>query len=347
MSVTTTSNAYGQTVKTANGNGNTTAAYDADGNLVKVTDALSQVTLRNVYDAADRLIFSIDGTGAVTKYDYDKAGDVVETTQYTAFYTATGVPALTDMNTWVTSNSATGSVSTRSAFDGEGRAVYTIARNNLLTRFYYDGDGRVTQQVRYAKVYAAAGTVSQATLDGWVRPDAGNADPTKDIVTRFAYDADGRLAYSLGGTVYTSDTPPAGAALLTRYSYDAAGNLSQQTQYAKPYTATGIKSTTDLDGWIGTTGNVTAADRTTRYLYDKLGRVIYTADAAGTVTNITYDNEGRVLQTIVFSDRNDPASDILTWVGGRTGATTRYVYDAEGRKLYEADPAGTGDRLHL
>ena len=73
--------------------------YDANGNVVKKTayanpispTALAtsviedasrdQVTL-NVYDAANRLSYTIDGLGAVTGYDYDANGNIVKQTAY-------------------------------------------------------------------------------------------------------------------------------------------------------------------------------------------------------------------------------------------------------------------------
>ncbi|MFK2902306.1 RHS repeat protein, partial [Dyella jejuensis] len=71
----------------------TSYAYDADNNLIRVTDANGNVT-QYVYDQANEKIFTIDPTGAVTQHGYDADGHLTTTRGYATVLTASQLSAL-------------------------------------------------------------------------------------------------------------------------------------------------------------------------------------------------------------------------------------------------------------
>src|SRR5206468_1869413 len=98
--------AMGRAIYTGDATGAVVALqYDADGNLtqriayakpiatnVKLTkeavaaaitaDPLHDISVRNVYDKDDRLVWSVDGLNAVTQRIYDQDGDLLQLKQY-------------------------------------------------------------------------------------------------------------------------------------------------------------------------------------------------------------------------------------------------------------------------
>src|SRR3546814_4416212 len=76
VTLTTMTNAYGDTVSVADGAGNaTTYTYDAEGRRLTTTDALGH-SATDVYDADGELIRTTDATGHVIAYSYDARGRV-------------------------------------------------------------------------------------------------------------------------------------------------------------------------------------------------------------------------------------------------------------------------------
>ncbi|MFD0727721.1 hypothetical protein ACFQ0E_19175, partial [Lysobacter brunescens] len=82
VSVTTTRNRHGETVMVSQalpggGTATTTTAYDKDGNVTSVTDALGKIT-NNEYDTRGLLAATVDASGRRVEYRYDAAGRMLQ-----------------------------------------------------------------------------------------------------------------------------------------------------------------------------------------------------------------------------------------------------------------------------
>ena len=109
-------------------------------------------------------------------------------------------------------------------------------------------------------------------------------------INRAIYDTAGRQIYAIAAN-----------GMVTAFTYDAAGNPIKSIAYATLYTvAAAIPTATVLQSWLSTRS--TAADRTTRTLYDAAGRGVYSVDPEGYVTETRYDKAGRVTRSIRYID---------------------------------------------
>ncbi|MBW8756182.1 MAG: hypothetical protein JF586_01100, partial [Burkholderiales bacterium] len=296
--------------------------YDGAGNLTKVVDPNGAATLY-IYDAANRVTSALSPAGTLTQTAYDGDGHVAQTTVYA------GVKAMT------------------TTVAGNGRVTNAIAgtitpsANDVVTAYTYDAANRrktatvdpsgLALKTSYA--YDAAGNLTQVT------------DPAGNI-TYYGYDAAGRQRYVLDPQN-----------ILTETVYDGAGRVTATIVYGTA--PTGLSATPNAAGLVTPTFTVVGSatlDRVTRYGYDAAGRQVYAVDALGDVTETAYDAAGLVTGVRRYTTRIAlPAAGAAD---GRTLAmttaaikaaivtnsgdiSTRYAYDAAGRKVFSVDPYGS------
>ncbi|MBI2308425.1 MAG: LysM peptidoglycan-binding domain-containing protein [Rhodocyclales bacterium] len=283
----------------------TDTAYDARGLVTQViryaaTDATgagvangSEAVTRHVYDAAGRLLQTIDPRGALTAeandyltaYAYDGLGRSVSVTQYDA--------------------AGSGARQTLTTYDDASRQVRLSLANGLVRVSTYDARGLLLTQVEQNGATALASTRYQYDAGGRLRigTDAGGGK------RYYFYDGLGRK---------TGEVDPAGA--LTEFAYNDEGQVLKSVAYA-----TGVSA--DLVGLFAADadGNVadvalsairpagTVADQVSRRVYDAAGRLRFEIDAMGAVSEIRYDGAGRRLSVTTYANLlNNPAGlDIL------------------------------------
>lgn len=232
-----------------------TRSYDTRGRLLSVSQAGDSTTrqtryvynnadqLRMVrdaqdsrrfsfYDAAGRLAFTVDSTGAVTGFEYKATGQVAKQTQF-----ATRI-ALSVMNGWYdqTSNTVT------KLSLAIGTDVAADPAKDRITTYGYDDAGRLTTATD------AANVVTTTTYDGLSRV---TMTQTGDRVTRYLYDKDSRkigMVDALG--------------FLTEYKYDAGGRLIETVRYSER--SPGIANTA-APVWIGVTNQTATGGRLFEY----------------------------------------------------------------------------------
>ena len=314
------STAYAKRIVLANWTAGTTPAV--------VADAAHDRRVRTVYDALDRALFSVAGAGAVTAYKYDANGNVVDRVAYSKLIppdTAMTAAAIGAAAALVANASVDRHV--RMVYDGANRLAFSADGVGAVTQYVYDKDGRVVKQVAYATAIGAA-----------VAPSAAAAS-ANDRVTLFAYDAAGRLAYqvdTLGG--------------VDRMVYDANGNLVQRIAYAKPVTAPATATAAPTAAALAAAVVADAAnDRIDSRTYDGAGRLVFSVDAVGAVSELRYDAAGQVIATVAYATpvalplaagfgtasvrallKTDAANDRLA----------QRAYDAAGQLVYTVDPLG-------
>ena len=290
-------------------------AYDANGNLTRLTDADGNVT-QYAYDKLNRRSETIDATGAATFFAYDGDGHLVSTidalgrvTTYT--YDGLGRGVTTTLPDPDGSGPASSPV-VQFAYDAAGNLVSTTDALGHHTTFTYDALNR------RSSVIDALGGVSSNAYDA-----AGDVVATTDQlgrVTTYVYDALRRLV-----SMSRPDPGGIGGPPVTSYTYDLDGNLL---------------TTTDPLG------------RVTAFAYDVLNRVTTTTDALGDVSSVSYDAVGNVVATVdALGRETDFVYDRLNrrvkmtqpdpdGVAPQAAPVWVFSFDAVGNVVMATDPLG-------
>jgi len=330
---------------------------DANGNPTNV--ALS--TLRptgatytnwTLYDAAGRVSRQVDAAGYVTETRYDGASRVTDVIRYKNATTTT-ITAATLPTDIVVSADATYDRHTRTLYDNDGLVTGTLDAAGYLTENVYDSLGQLLHTIAYAtaspSANLAAGTLAQ------LRPAA---DALHDIHAWNYYDAQGRVVANVDGEGF-----------LTEYGYDADGNRVRTLRYATRALVApqSITASTTLAQLRPVTS---ALDHTTTAVYNTLDQLTSSTDEHGTLTQYTYDSQGRLLTTTSAATTSDARTVTQTYdvqgrltgeLGGRGSAAlaalgaspapaqvtavwaaygTTYTYDAAGLRTSMTDAAG-------
>jgi YD repeat-containing protein len=354
----------GLLLQTVNHGLTTTYGYDTFGQRIAITDTQGRVTTYG-YDLAGRLITTTAPNGLATLNVYDAGDNLIQVTRN---YTPAGGQNYLDTYNLVTQYD----------YDALGNQIAVTDTVGRVTRSWYDAAGRLLRMTsNYTPTLLPnhAGQWNLTTVYGY---DAlGNQVAVTDTVgrvTRRWYDAQNRVVRV---TVNYSPTLPANHAgqwnLTTEYGYDGVGNQTHVTDALGHVTVTEYDDLNRRIAVIDPQGHtthygydalghqvvVTDADGITKYsAYDALGRVVATRDALGHTTRYSYNAQGR--QTTVV-DANGVArhSEYDAWgrqVGNvanydptappdqQTNVTTRYGYDALGRRAVITDANGHATR---
>jgi YD repeat-containing protein len=339
-----TYNSAGQALTATDPVGHVTRyAYDALGDLVRIANALGQVTLFSSYDANGRPLTMRDPNGLVktltynfrgqvtsktegqwvTTYAYDAAGQLTKLTRadrsfftftYDTAHRLTGVADslgnriaytldLTSNRTLEqVFNTTNNLIRTRSyAYDPVNRLSQAIGALGQTTSYAYDTNGNLTG------VTDPLGHATSAVYDPLNR-SIGTTDPNGGM-TGFAYDPLSRLA---------GVTDPRG--LVTSYAYDG---LDDVTSLGSPDTGVTAK-TFDAAGNVLTSTDA-RGDKTT-YTYDALNRVTKAAFADGTATTYQYDQGANGIGRLTAM--SDP------------GGTTSWAYNVHGQITSKQQTSG-------
>jgi YD repeat-containing protein len=301
----------------------TTYAYDAKGNLVKITDALGHTTLISDYDDLGRPLTIMDPNGLGTHLTYDTLGRLVsrdvggETTVFS--YDPVGNLTRTTM--------PDGSYIAYDYDDAHrligisdqlgNRIAYTLdSRGNRIKEDRYDPDNHLT--MTQSRVYNDLNKLIE---------DVG----ARGQVTAYGYNANGKRS---------SVTDPLSHS--TYYYYDIFNNLNKVTDALND----SVLYSHDLSD------NLTQVDDplhySTHYVYDDYGDLLQVSSPDSGVTSYTYDEAGNLLSKI-DADGNTTAYaydalNRLTHVSYADGSTAIYTYDdgsnGIGRLVGLADSTG-------
>lgn len=108
-----------------------------------------------VYDSAERLIYTVNAAGAVSKIDYDN-NNVVRRTDY-------ATPLATPVTVTTNPAAVVASSADRAAnyvYDAANRQIYSVDAIGAVTQQIYDVNGQITQTIKYAKPIALPSSVS-------------------------------------------------------------------------------------------------------------------------------------------------------------------------------------------
>lgn len=278
-------------------------SYDAMGRIVGTTDPLGNTT-QFAYDALGRLKTRTDALKGVTSFTYDNSGNKISQTDANGHATSYQYDALNRLTKVTYPDGA----SRAYTYDFRGNKLTEVDQLGRTTKYVYDLAGQLTS-VTYAYGTPDAGTMSytydaagrrKTVFDELGKTTTNNYDAAGRLtsvqdalgdVTNYGYDADNRKTSVTDANQHT-----------TSLAYDARGRLAAITYPIVP---------------------PATQPTTTRYAYDRVGRLLTTTDQAGNVTTKTYDPVGRFLSV----------KDAL-------GNLTQYTYDKDGNLLRVQDAAG-------
>ena len=301
-----------------------TYVYDADDNLVSVTDREGAVTefiysdrfehmlerviapdgtvvTRNVYDDSGRLIEQCDADDVCVTYDHDLA------TQTEVITDRSGrVTELTydDAGNVLTSTDGLGNT-TAHTYDADGNRLSSTDAAGAVQEWTYNARGNVTSET--------------VTVDGVPQTRGIGLDGNQNI---------------------TSVTNEAGETLsMTRGVGGVLTGMSNGLGDSEDWTWNG-------DGQM--TGWTDAEGFTTTYGYDSGGRLDTILDPLGVERSFGYDGLGRMVERVVADGSPDqatttivrtPNGDIAEQIDPE-GNVTAFSYDLLGRQLSTTDPLG-------
>ncbi|PKB13885.1 LysM peptidoglycan-binding domain-containing protein [Janthinobacterium sp. 64] len=314
-----------QHVDPAGLNLSTLTGYDAKGNVVSVKDPNRNVT-RYLYDANDRLVLVVDAKGGVTQTLYDKNGNVVQSIGY-----AKPVAGLTGKETAqqilsLLVRDTAHDLSQVKRYDKDGRLSWSVDGSGAVVRTEHDG--KTVKRTAYANRLDAA---ALAALAGGATP-APTVAAGRDVVTQQLFDAAGRLVYSIDGV---------GAVQELRY--DGSGNAIVRIAYAAAINITQPLTLASVAQQLATIAQP-ARDARLVSNYDGAGRLTYSADAQGAVTQYGYDKAGHLTRQIAYATalpvpvgNNAVLSSVAQSTADRISS---FTYDALGRQVYAVDAMG-------
>lgn len=342
-------------------------AYDADGNLVKVTerDLLGGDPARVAtyeYDDLGRVRQVTDPEGNATSFDYDKFGNrvgVVDANgnEYRYAYTARNALSEVRLRDWNGDppgapqgpQSGDYMVLDSYAYDLAGRMVrHSDAMGRRVEYGYYhddlmssitlkamrNPDGTTRDYVLSAKTYDGAGNL--------IREVAGNGTTvTEHTITRT-------------GQIATTTVNPGGLNRRTAFTYDLAGNVTSTTRsgnasnvaWAVPTASAMVSYNYDTAGnMVRETVGTGATATVTTHRYDQRGMQIATTDPRGNVTGAdpaayttTFHHDEHGQQTSITSP---PVSMERSGGAPETGRPTfKFGYDAFGQLASTLDELG-------
>jgi YD repeat-containing protein len=288
------------------------------------------------YDAANRLTWQADPTGAVSRTEYDDNGNVTRVTRHANLVGAGAEPS------GVAANPAADRV-TRLLYDHANRVVHSTDAEGYVTTTAYDTAARTTTTTRHFNQPAAPGG----------QPAPNDADQ----ITILAYDAAGRLRSSTDALGHTETTTYDGLGnkltftnkkgSVWTYTYDAAGRLETETSPVVTLASLAEAGNGRLTG-----GASVEAAIVTRFAYDALGNLTSRTEAYGRpeqrTTSYGYDAAGRQIK-VEFPPEYHYAEN--SFFDSQTGAivpghwvlralSTRTFYDAFGDAVANVDVAG-------
>ncbi|EXI66571.1 MAG: Cell wall-associated polypeptide CWBP200 [Candidatus Accumulibacter adjunctus] len=321
----------------------TSFLYNYEHGLIEIQDPRGVRPIRNEYDAAGRLIKSIDAYGKEITYTHDLGANRELITDRLG---NTTIHVYDDLGNVTQTADPLGGVTNRS-YDARGNTLSETDPLGRTRTTTYDGqDNRLTetdplgQTTRYTynsnrQVLTITDALGRTTSNAY---DAnGNLTSSTDPagqVTTYTYDARG---------LQTTRTDPLGN--VTQYAYDASGNLASETDplgrvTSYSYDANGNRLTQS------TTRSTAGGPETlsTRFTYDKANRLTETTHPDGSITRVAYNAIGKQSVTTdplgreTKFDYDDMGR--LTRTTYPDGSSESSAYDAEGRRTGSTDRAG-------
>jgi YD repeat-containing protein len=328
--------------------------------LALTADATNDRANRHLYDNDGKLVGTLDGEGYLTEYVYDHAGRKTQTIRY-ATVTASANWAAGDLatlrgNATAVATDTAKHQTTNYIYDVAGQLTGVVDAENYLTEYQYDLVGNKTLEIRYATsiTYVVGNTIDQS------RPASNNQDQTatntydasnrmlstlsntpgqvNGLVTNYTYDSVGNLTQ----TVKTFTGASSAQERVQRRQYDSRGNLiatlsggvgfawlilgaaRTQQEIAHVWNTYGTRYHYDTAGRLISKLEPNGEDgvgNKTLYYYNAEGKLTYTINALGEVSQTVYNSFDQVAETRRYHTRI-AATTLAGLTGGADSAVT-------------------------
>lgn len=315
------------------------ASYTLSGVASQITSlslaahAETRIT-RTVYGTDNRLAFTIDAEGYVTRNYYDAVGNLTKQVARATAYTTPGDPAIATMTSWDAANVNSDDRTSRTFYDALSRPIYQVDAEGYATQNSYDLHGNVISSWRFASVYAVDDNTTVSQLTALI----GTPNPATDRQVVSLYDAAGNLVErnDASGTIW-------------KYKYDAFGQVTEMVEEPNVYNDELNAVAVDAE-WYSLQYGVPVEDAIAHY--DQVGRF------QGYNPNSLFNTNWYLAQhPDVASNGINPVQHFLEY-GWRAGyqpaqfttieqykdimyrVKTRYYYDSMGRLEAELKSAG-------
>ena len=296
---------------------------------------------QNFYNTQQQLTYTIDATGSVTRFEYDVAGNIVRTTQFSDTLSTS-----TNLDNWADAHASDARI-TRSYYNAAGQLRFTIDAEGYVTRTDYNESGQAFRTFRFTEKLTA---VTNSWTIHTVSSHRNTSSNTNWVQTRYEYDHQGRLTstYDANGTRSYTGYHANGEISWEIRGYghgaeesrvihynDASGRLYRTRYYQGDYNNSSHQNYRQTNFHYDGLGNIVrqheegashtdaGADRNTDFEYDASGNLIKQTDAKGGITRFEYNAFGQVTKT------TDPRGHSSFNYYNKSGQLTLSV-DAEG-----------------
>uniref|UniRef100_UPI0023DF5DE9 RHS repeat-associated core domain-containing protein n=1 Tax=Argonema antarcticum TaxID=2942763 RepID=UPI0023DF5DE9 len=374
-----TYNQFGQLLTSTDPLGNTTTyTFDKRGNVLSKKDAEGNI-ISYTYDNRGNALTITEGQDDITKFEYDSYGNRIrkidaENNQTTYTPDANG-NILTETTKLTTPNGVRTLVTTKT-YDNEGNVKTVLDAENGLTKYEYDKNGNQTVVIDASGRRTEMRYDDKNQLHETILPDDTPNDLTDNLRIEIDYDEAGNrkaVTDQEGNTTHFKydplkrptemilpDSTPSNLednprikveydklgrmkALIdergnrSEFEYDAAGRM----KVARSGVGGTQKTTSTRDAAGREITKTDALNRTTKFVYDNLDRIVETIFPDKTTTKTKYDAFGNVIAQTDQANRTTffeyDALDRLTAVVDAKQQRTEYKYDEAGNLVYQED----------
>jgi RHS repeat-associated protein len=306
----------------------TNVTYDPNGNLLKVSDPLGNVTSLS-YDSINRLSQFVAADGGNTINSYDQFDHVIAVTDPRAAKTSYTIDAVG--NTRATTSPDAGASTTTP--DANGNVIARVDANGYPLAYAYDGLNRLVQVSR-TDTNTVLETYAYDQTDSAHSNGVGHLTSMTDPsgTTNWAYDPNGRVVKKTQST--------AGLAFITSYGYDpVTGNMTSM-----------VLPSGDSLGYSWSNGRVASISVTIKGVttslvsglqYEPFGAPSAWALGNGESDGRGFDLDGRFISDGVDTSITYDAASRITGVTLAPGTAHSYAYDPVGRLTGFASTDGT------
>ncbi|ODB34621.1 hypothetical protein BB427_19110 [Pseudoalteromonas sp. BMB] len=294
--------ALGRLVKSGKGAQITTYQYDNNNNVVKKVSNIDQRSKIELftYNEANQLTATLlsakhpsEGSTAyeVTRFEYDVNGQRIAEHRYASFMVNPNEATLNQLVTDFAKTNSSSAVSSYTSYDENGRKSLHINADGGVTQWHYDLQGRVFEVTRWgqrASVNATAqAQLKQGKMVASLLSKYGAA--TADSRIRTLYNDRGQARYTITLVEGTQ-------ASVKESRYDAAGQLIGTIAYSQLIAFDASADIATLQQHITSEEHA----RQSALFYDPAGRLRFSIDTLGYVTEQRYNEVNDVISEVAY-----------------------------------------------
>ena len=308
--------------------------YDANGNVIRITDAQGLVTVYQ-YDGNGNRVYERDAAGNTVTRTYDStSNNLLNVTAYRV--------ADPDGSGTLTADQPQ---TTNYVYDSGNRLRFVISPECRVVEYRYNASGQRASELHYITTSNVALTTNATaqnptTLSAMSAWAATANNGTVDHID-YSYDVRGLLSQS--SSYQSVNNVVTGATQSKQFVYDQHGLLLSTVD------GNGNTTTYTYDGMRRLLSTKDALNNVTTVSYNAASNTVTTTQANGLLINTAYDKDGHVLSV----GKTDAAahalgttnytynSDGLVWkISDAAGLVSYVIYDTAGRKVADIDATG-------